>query len=69
VHMQLASVISPGAGALGRAGAEEGGIRPCNRRSLLTPSFVLCLSFSYLHPAVGVSFDIKKARGKPHKHI
>jgi hypothetical protein len=33
---------------------------------LLSSSPALCLSFSYLHPAVGVSFDIKKAYGKPY---
>jgi hypothetical protein len=41
-------------------------VRPCTRCSLLTSSPALCFSFSYLYSAVGVSFDIKKARGKPY---
>ncbi len=45
VQLQQASLILPGAGALGRAGGEEGGIRPCTRYSLLTP-VSLCVSLS-----------------------
>jgi hypothetical protein len=69
VQLQLACVILPGASALGRAGGWRGGIRPRARCSLLTPTFALCLSFSYLHSAAGVSFDIKKARGKPYSTL
>ncbi len=50
----------------GKGGGWRGEIRPCTRCSLLTSNPALCLSFSYLHPAVGVSFDIKKACGKPY---
>ncbi len=44
----------------------RGKIRPCTRCSLLTFSFTLCLSFSYLHSAAEASFDTKKAYGKPY---
>ncbi len=71
MQLQLASVILPGAGALRRAGGGgvKRGDRPCTRCSLLTSNPALCLSFSCLHPAVGVSFDIKKACGKPYKYL
>ncbi len=47
-------------------GGWRGEVRPCTRCNLLTSSSVLCLFSSYLHSAVGVSFDIKEARGKPY---
>ncbi len=40
-------------------------LRPCNCG--LIHAFYLSVSFSYLHSAVGVSFDIKKACRKPYR--
>ncbi len=40
-------------------------LRPCNCG--LIHAYYLSVSFSYLHSAVGVSFDIKKACRKPYK--
>ncbi len=45
-------------GGEGREKREQ--IRPCTKCSLHACSFTLCLSFSYLRPAVTASFDIKK---------
>jgi hypothetical protein len=50
----------------GWKGGGGGRTRPGTRCSLLTSSLTLRLSFSYLHSAVGASFDTKKAYGKPY---